>query len=149
MTWSAHVTVAAIIEHNDHFLMVEEYDNKGNLVLNQPAGHLEEDESLIIAVTRETLEETGWPFEAESLVGIYRWKIPPNGSTYVRFCFRGSCQNDLPQQTLDSDIVRTVWMNLCDLEHNKHRLRSPLVLTCIKDHLAGQSASLSLLHDIS
>ncbi len=149
MSWFPHVTVAAIIEVDGHFLMVEEFDADGNPVLNQPAGHLEENETLLDAVAREALEETGWSFQAETLVGIYQWKIPPNGATYIRFCFRGSSQSSLPQQPLDSDIIRTVWMTRQELETNKHRLRSPLVLTCIEDHLAGQYAPLDLLHDIS
>ncbi len=148
MNWLPHVTVAAIIEQNGCFLMVEELDTEGNLVLNQPAGHLEEGESLLEAVARESLEETGWPFQAETLVGIYHWKVPPDGATYVRFCFRGTSQNNLPQQPLDSDIIRTVWMSRQELETNRHRLRSPLVLTCVEDHLTGQSAPLDLLHEI-
>lgn len=148
MSWNPHVTVAVIIERNGQFLMVEELDAKGSRVLNQPAGHLEENESLLAAASREALEETGWPFTPESLIGIYRWKIPPEGATYVRFCLYGSCNDSQPQRPLDPDILRTLWMDRESLIDNQHRLRSPLVLTCIDHYLAGQRAPLHLLHDV-
>jgi len=149
MSWFPHMTVAAIIEMKGRFLMVEELDAEGNRVLNQPAGHLEEDESLLEAVSREALEETGWPFHPEALVGIYRWKIPPDGATYVRACFSGISDDTLPLQRLDSDIIRTIWMDYKEIVANSHRLRSPLVLTCIDHYRAGQRAPLTLLHDIT
>ncbi len=111
MNWAPHVTVAAIIEQDKRFLMVEEIDADGQLVINQPAGHLEENENLLDAVAREALEETGWLFMPETLVGIYQWKVPSNGITYLRICFRGTSHCSLPQQPLDSDITRTIWMS--------------------------------------
>ena len=88
MSWAPHTTVAALIERDGRFLMVEESPDGGPTVFNQPAGHLEPGESLTQAVIRETREETGWGFIPHALIGIYRWQVPENGRTYLRFCFQ-------------------------------------------------------------
>jgi len=147
--WKPSVTVAAIIEHEGRFLMVEEEAGDG-LRLNQPAGHLEPGEALTEAVVRETLEETACDFVPTALVGMY---LSCNVSsrraeadvTYLRFAFAGTLglQHD---RALDSGIVGTRWMTRDALAACPERHRSPLVLRCIDDYLAGQRAPLSLLH---
>jgi len=129
--------------------MVEELDRDGNLVLNQPAGHLEEAESLADAVIRETREETAWGFLPEYLVGVYRWQVPPAGNTYLRFCFYGSCHDHQPDLPLDEGIQRAIWLSRDELTANRSRLRSPLVLRCIDDYLAGCRYPLELLNDLA
>lgn len=147
MVWKPHVTVAAIIEDNGRFLMVEEEDN-GRVVYNQPAGHLEPEESLIEAVVRETREETAWPFEPQALTGIYRW-IHSNDKTFLRFAFCGQ-QGEAPsQEPIDKDILRVLWLNLEELQklEQQSRLRSPLVMQCVIDYQQGHRFPLSCLQD--
>ncbi|UCE88475.1 MAG: NUDIX hydrolase [Pseudomonadota bacterium] len=146
MIWTPHVTVAAIIAHEERFLLVEEDDN-GRRVLNQPAGHLEPDESLLDAVVRETLEETGWRFAPHAIIGIYRWTNPVDDVTYVRFCFAGEHSDFDPDHELDPDIVRTVWKSRAEIAAAHSALRSPLVLRSIDDYLAGRRYSTDLLGD--
>ena len=146
--WRPHVTVAALAERDGRFLMVEE-EADGTLVYNQPAGHLDEGESLLTAVARETLEETAWCFEPQALVGIYRWRHPRNGVTYLRFCFSGVCRDHDPHRALDTGIRRALWLSLSDLVNAAERLRSPLVLRCIQDYLAGVRHPLELLIDVN
>jgi len=146
MPWKPHVTVAAVVERNSRFLIVEEVSD-GQLVYNQPAGHLDEGESLIKAAVRETLEETAWSFTPEALVGIYRWHNPDNNSTYLRVCFTGQCTIHDPNQRLDAGIVRAEWLSRAELSASG-RLRSPLVLRCIDDYLAGIRYPLNLLSDL-
>lgn len=144
MAWKPHVTVAAIVERDKRFLMVEE-NISGSLVINQPAGHLEQGESLVDAVKRETNEETGWNFEPAFVIGIHLWQHPENSTTFLRVSFAGYCTEYNPDQELDKGIVRAVWLSRSDLEHRKHLLRSPLVLRCIDDYLEGNRYPLSLL----
>jgi len=118
------------------FLMVEERI-KGSLVLNQPAGHLEKGETLIDAVIRETREETAWRFAPDALVGTYLWRNPDTDRTFLRFAFCGSVDDHRAAQALDSGIVRAVWMSHEQLLAQPGRLRSPLVLRCLDDFLAG------------
>ncbi len=146
MPWKPHVTVAAVIERNSRFLTVEEVSD-GQLVYNQPAGHLDEGESLITAVVRETQEETAWSFTPEALVGIYRWRNPDNNSTYLRVCFTGQCTSHDPNQRLDTGIVRAEWLSRAELDASG-RLRSPMVMRCIDDYLAGIRYPLDLLSDL-
>ncbi len=148
MEWSAHTTVAALVERDGHYLMVEETTRAGLHVFNQPAGHLEPGESLLQAVIRETREETAWGFTPEGLVGIYRWQVPPDGPTYLRFCFYGHCQDHRPSQPLDDGILRALWLTREELTAAPLRLRSPMVLRCIDDYLAGARHPLTLLHDL-
>ena len=149
MTWYPHATVAAIIEQDNRFLMVKEKPSDGEIVYNQPAGHLDEGEGLIQAVIRETREETAWRFTPEGLVGVYRWQVPPNGATYLRFCFHGLVDAHQPELDLDTEIIEAVWMSLDELEAMQDQLRSPMVLRCIRDFRAGQQAPLHILTDLS
>ena len=145
--WKPHVTVAAVIEREGRFLLVEEETADG-LRFNQPAGHLEAGESLVEAAVRETLEETAYPFTPEYLTGIYQWPRPQGDSVYLRFAFGGRAGEPETGRKLDDGIVRAVWMTLDELEATRSRHRSPLVLQCVKDWLAGRRYGLELLwHD--
>ena len=106
--WAPHVTVAAIIQREGKFLLVEENVN-GKTVINQPAGHLDNNESLFDAVVRETLEETRWEFVPKYISGIYRW-IHDNGETYLRICFVGYVTKEHTDKELDVDIEQAVWL---------------------------------------
>lgn len=137
------VTVAAVAERNGRFLIVEE-DIRGRLMLNQPAGHLEAAEDLIQAVVREAREETGHAFVPEALLGVYLWARPEDGLTYLRIAFRGEVDAE-PRGALDHGIVRTVWLSRDELLAMQPRHRSPLVLRCVDDHIAGVRHPLSVL----
>lgn len=147
MVWKPDVTVAAVVERDGAFLLVEEQAT-GQLVLNQPAGHLEDRESLIEAVIRETREETAWGFEPEFLVGIYLWKSPVDHRSFLRIAFGGQCRDHDPEQELDHGILRTHWLTRAKLLPQQNRLRSPMVLYCIDDYLAGVRHQLDLLNHI-
>jgi len=149
MQWKPNVVVAAIIRQDDRYLLVEELSDDGRQVLNQPAGHLEKDETLIDAVKREVLEETAWTFQPESLIGIYLRPDPASGITYLRFCFYGSCIHHYADRKLDDGIVRTLWMNHGQILAASDRMRSPLVIQCLHDYLSGQSYPLEILHTIA
>lgn len=144
MVWKPDVTVAAIVEEDGRFLMVEERI-RGRLVYNQPAGHLESGESLIDAVIRESREETAWEFEPEALVGFYLWSHV-EGVTTLRACFTGRAITHHPGETLDDGIVKALWLTRDDLAQRRSELRTPLVLKCIDDYLGGQRVPLSVLH---
>jgi 8-oxo-dGTP pyrophosphatase MutT (NUDIX family) len=137
MGWNPEVTVAAVVRREGRFLMVEERID-GQLVLNQPAGHLEDGETLVDAVIRETREETAWRFVPRALVGTYLWRNPANGRTFLRFAFCGDVDEHRPGQPLDTGIVRAVWLSPAELAARPPRLRSPLVLRCIDDFLQGR-----------
>ena len=147
MIWKPHATVAAIIEHNNKFLMVEELI-LGEAVFIQPAGHLEPDESIIDAVIRETREETAWQFVPEAVTGIYLWKHPDNGETFLRVAICGSCKNHDAQQPLDKEIIQAVWKGRHELVAEPEKLRSPMVINCIDDYLAGKRYPLDMLIDM-
>ena len=144
MVWKPHVTVAAVIEQNQRFLFVEEQTSSG-LQFNQPAGHLEQGEDLIAAVKREVLEETAWQFEPEYIVSIQLWRRNPEFPSFIRVCFSGRCHSHNPTQQLDEGIVATHWLTRDQIEAERHRLRSPLVLISIDEYLSGQRHPLSLL----
>lgn len=146
--WKPHVTVAAVIERDGRFLFVEENTRDG-LRLNQPAGHLEAGESLIDACVRETLEETTYAFTPTHLLGTYLWRSEANSVTYLRFAFVGRLGEPDTTRALDEGIVRTLWLSADALEARSETHRSPLVMQCVHDHLAGQRFSLDLLstHD--
>jgi ADP-ribose pyrophosphatase YjhB (NUDIX family) len=148
MVWKPHTTVAAIIERDSKFLMVEELIH-GERVFNQPAGHLDPDEGLIDAVIRETQEESAWQFVPEAVTGIYLWKHPENGKTFLRFAVCGSCKNHDPEQTLDDGILAAVWKTREELLENPLTLRSPMVIKCIDDYLAGKRYPLDMLVNVS
>jgi 8-oxo-dGTP pyrophosphatase MutT (NUDIX family) len=143
--WKPSVTVAAIIERREgdtsRFLLVEEHTPEG-LKLNNPAGHLDAQESPLQAVIREALEETACVFTPDRLVGVYlsRFQRPARNEdvTYLRFAFGGSVGEPDPNRKLDDGIVRTLWMTLPELRESRARHRSPHVLGCIKDYLAGR-----------
>lgn len=147
MIWTPHVTVAAIVERDGKFLFVEEED-RGALMINQPAGHLDEGESLLHAVVRETQEETAWRFTPEFLLGVYRWRAPHNSVTYIRFAFVGQVHDHDPQQKLDDGIVRTLWLSADEVAREAQRHRSPQVQRCVNDYRAGKRYPLDCLHDI-
>ncbi len=144
MIWKPNVTVAAIVEQDGRFLLVEEHTSLG-IRLNQPAGHLEEDESLLTAVARETLEETAYEFEPQHLVGVYRWPAPQSDITYLRFAFAGRTLTHYPERTLDEGIIRAVWMTPQEISACQAQHRSPLVLRCVEDYLSGKCYPLDLL----
>jgi len=147
MIWKPHATVAAIIERDGKFLMVEELIN-GQRLFNQPAGHLDPDESLLDAVIRETREETAWHFVAEAVTGIYLWKHPDNGETFLRIAFCGQCSDHNPGQALDDGILQAVWMTRDELGQQKQQLRSPMVINCIDDYMTGKRYPLDVLNTI-
>jgi 8-oxo-dGTP pyrophosphatase MutT (NUDIX family) len=144
-----NVTVAAIIERDGRFLLVEEESADG-LKLNNPAGHIEPGESPVQGCAREALEETGRRFEATGLVGVYlaRAKRDSTGedTTYLRFAFCGTCGEPEPGRALDTGIVRTLWMTADEIRASAPRHRSPLLLRCIEDYVAGQRHPLSLVY---
>lgn len=146
MQWKPNVTVAAIACKDGKFLLVEEIADE-RTVFNQPAGHLEEGESLLDAIKREVLEETRWHFQPEKLIGIYLYPNPLLGITYLRFCFAGACTEEDPERSLDAGILRTVWMTREELEGNRDKMRSPMVIQCIEDYLSGSSYSLDILNN--
>ena len=139
--WSPSTTVAAIIEDGGRYLLVEEHTPEG-LKLNNPAGHLDPGESPEQGVVREALEETARRFTPQALVGVYlsRFVRPATGEdvTYLRFAYCGSVGDELPGRTLDHGIVRTLWMAPDEIRASAARHRSPLLLHCIEDHLAGR-----------
>lgn len=142
--WKPNVTVAAVVESNGGFLLVEEQTADG-LRYNQPAGHLEEGESLLDAVIRETLEESARHFTPTALVGIYQYRKPASPVTYLRFAFTGevSAPEDRP---LDTGILRALWMPATDIRACRERHRSPLLMQCVEDYIAGRRYPLQLLH---
>jgi len=144
MIWKPHVTVAAVVQRDGKFLLVEEETDAG-LAFNQPAGHLEEGESLVDAVIRETLEETAYHFKPTHLVGIYNWKHPSKGMTYLRFAFAGELRGFEAGRKLDDGIVAARWLTLDEVKATQARHRSPLILRCVEDALAGKSYPLDLL----
>lgn len=146
--WKPSVTVAAIIERDGRFLLVEEQTSDG-ICFNQPAGHLDPGESLEQAVTRETMEEAAHDFTPTALVGVYMSRYLSSRTnqevTYLRFAFAGEL-GDFYNQPLDDGILRTVWMTYAELEDSQYKHRSPLVMKCVDDYLNGKRAPLSLLY---
>ena len=140
--WQPDVTVATIVVRDGRLLLVEE-SVRGELVLNQPAGHLEPDETLIEAARRETLEETGWQVEPTAFVGAYQWKAPvaPDGSGgrhYLRMAFEARAVSHETDRALDEGIVRALWLSPEELLAARARHRSPLVWRVVEDYLAGR-----------
>ncbi len=147
MVWKPNVVVAAIVEREGKFLLVEE-EADGAIVLNQPAGHLDEGESLIEAVKRETLEEAAWHIEPEALLSVYRWTRPEKSITYLRFAFIGRALRHEPERQLDHGIVRALWLTAAEIRNEAARHRSPQVQICLNDYLSGQRYPLDLLKDV-
>jgi 8-oxo-dGTP pyrophosphatase MutT (NUDIX family) len=144
MVWRPDVTVAAVAERDGEFLFVEERAG-GRVVLNQPAGHLENGETLIEAVARETLEETGWVFVPEAVIGLYVWQPEHGARSFLRISFAGRLTVHDPDRPLDRGILRTRWLDPVQLAELRPRHRSPLVARCVDDYLAGIRYPLELL----
>jgi ADP-ribose pyrophosphatase YjhB (NUDIX family) len=141
--WKPSVTVAAVVERDGRFLLVEE-NIDGRLVLNQPAGHLDPGESLIAACRREVLEETAHHFEPQALVGVYRWHFAKKDKTFIRFLFSGRVTGVEDGRELDKGIVRAPWLTATEIDARKSDHRSPLVAQCMADYLAGKRYPLDL-----
>lgn len=144
MVWKPNVTVAAIIERNGRFLLVEEETPSG-LRFNQPAGHLEEGEDLLSAAIREVREEAAWQFEPQSLVAVQLWRKNPQATTFLRVCLAGVCHSHDPGQPLDTGIVATHWLTRDEIAVQAQRLRSLLVLEGVERYLAGQRFPLDIV----
>jgi len=144
--WKPHVVVAAVIEEDGRFLLVEEETNEG-LRFNQPAGHLEDGESLLDAVRREVFEETAHHFEPEALLGVYRWRHP-KGHTYMRFAFTGKVTGFDSTAPLDTGILRAVWMTPEEIAAQAARHRSPIVARCLADYLTARRYPLELINEL-
>jgi NADH pyrophosphatase NudC (nudix superfamily) len=142
MIWKPHVTVAAVIERQQRFLLVEEQGSFG-IDFNQPAGHLEKNETLIEAVKREVFEETAWQFEPKHLVSVQLWRKTIDES-FLRVCFSGEVHSHNPNQLLDKGILNAHWLTYTEILSKQDKLRSPLVLDSIDDYLKGTRHPLSL-----
>lgn len=146
MIWKPNVVVAAIVERDGRFLLVEEKAD-GHIVLNQPAGHLDEGETLIQAVIRETLEETAWHIEPTALLGVYRWPHLTKDITYLRFAFIARALREEAGRTLDEGCLRALWLTPEEIRAERPRHRSPQVERCLDDYLAGTCYPLELLRE--
>ena len=145
MSWHPHTTVACIVEDNGRFLMVEE-KNQGQTAFNQPAGHLDENETLYEAALRETLEETAWEVKLDAFLGIYQYQSPNNDVTYIRHCFISSPVKHCPELKLDKDIIAAHWLSAEEILASDFKARSPIVGKVLQDYLAGQRYPLSLVY---
>ena len=146
MSWKPDITVAAIVEDAGRFLIVEERI-RGQRVYNQPAGHVESGENLLAAVVRETLEETAWSFEPEWFLGVYPWHSTGGQRSTLRFAFSGRVHSHEPARRLDAPVIATHWLTRAQLQSPPRALRTPLVLRCIDDYLAGQRLPLTAIND--
>jgi len=147
MVWKPNVTVAAVLEDNGKFLFVHENSDSGP-VLNQPAGHLEDNESLLDAAQREILEETAYEFTPEYLIGIYQYRLPAGNTTYLRFCFTGQITGQR-ESALDPDIIQIMWLSRQELKDQDISLRSPLVNLSLDDYERGQRLPLDIIQTIT
>jgi 8-oxo-dGTP pyrophosphatase MutT (NUDIX family) len=145
--WRPHVTVACVVVRDDRYLMVEE-EVGGRLAYNQPAGHLDDGESLVAAAVRETLEETGWTIELEHFLGVHQWRSTEHGEGVVRFSFAARALTHDPGRPLDDGIRRAVWLTRAEIAALGGRLRSPMVLLSIDAWLAGQRLPLGTLSSL-
>ena len=144
MIWKPNVTVAAVIERDGKFLLVEEETTQG-VRFNQPAGHLEAHESILDSVTREVLEESAYHFVPQHLLGIYRWHSADSNTTYLRFAFTGTITGHEAGRPLDTGILQAVWLTPDEIRATQARHRSPLVLRCVEDYLDNKRYPLDLL----
>ena len=145
LIWKPNVTVAAVIERDGRFLMIEERTEDGEM-FNQPAGHLDPGESLIEGAIRETLEESAYAFAPTALLGIYQYHHESNDTTYLRFAFTGEVTGHDPARALDEGIIRAAWLTVNEIRGHGTRHRTPLVMRCIEDYLAGRRYPLDLIH---
>ncbi|MGE0371760.1 MAG: NUDIX hydrolase [Gammaproteobacteria bacterium] len=143
MRWKPHVTVAAVVEREGRFLMVEE-EAENRIVYNQPAGHLEQGESLLDAVVRETREETGWRIRPTAVVGIHQW-TSPGARSFLRVAFACDALDHDPALAPDDSIRAVMWLTRADVAARGGALRSPMVIKCIDDFIAGKCYPLDLL----
>ena len=143
MIWTPHATVAVVVEKDGKYLMVEEICH-GETVYNQPAGHVDECESILDAATRETMEETGWKVKLDTFIGLYTYKAPSNGVTYYRMCFAATAIQKITDK-LDTDIISEHWLSYDEIVNLKPQLRSPLVKQCIDDFINNEHYPLSLI----
>jgi len=143
--WAPHVTVATVVVRDGRLLLVEEAID-GRQVLNQPAGHLEPDETLAEAACRETLEETGWTVRLSAFIGTYQWTAP-DGTPFLRFAYAAEPLSQDPARPLDDGILRALWLTPAELKADPSRLRSPLVWEVVADYLAGQRHPLSIVRE--
>lgn len=145
--WEPHVTVAVVVERDGRFLVVEEEAELGRVVYNQPAGHVEKGETLEQAAVREALEETGWDVKLTAFLGLYVYTPPFNHDlTYYRACYLADGVKHHAERALDDGILRALWLTRDELAATE-RLRSPLVLRCVEDAIAGQRFPLALVHE--
>jgi len=144
MTYGIDVTVAAVIENDNRFLMVEELVT-GKRVFNQPAGHVESGESLLDAAVRETFEETGYTFQPSQFLGLYLWQKPDSNRSFLRIAFSGPAVAPAHAALLDDGILAPHWLSREELLQRERRLRSPMVLRCIDAYLAGTRYPLEAL----
>lgn len=147
MTKNIDVTVAAMVESRGRFLFVEEQAG-GRVVFNQPAGHLELGESLTEAVVRETLEETGFSFQPDALLGLYLWQSEEANSTFLRIAFTGIAEAPISRPELDTGIIATHWLTRDQIVARASQLRSPMVLRCIDDYEANIRHPLSVISEL-
>ena len=145
MIWTPHSTVAVVVKKDNRYLMVEERCS-GKTVFNQPAGHVDKDESIFEAAVRETVEETGWEVELEAIVGMYTYKAPSNGVTYYRICFAANAVKKVTDE-LDTDIISEHWLSYNEIINKGDELRSPLVKKCIDDFQANKRLPLSFIYE--
>jgi len=145
--WHPRVTVATVVPHDGRFLLVEE-EVHGRRVINQPAGHLESDETLQAAALRETLEETGWEVELEALLGVQQWTSTQSGSHFVRFTFAARTLRHDPTRPLDTGILGVVWLSRDEVAAAGERLRSPMVLQGIDDWIGGRRLPLDAIRSL-
>ena len=143
MIWTPHATVAVVVEKDDKYLLVEEICH-GKTVFNQPAGHVDEGESILNAAIRETMEETGWEVKLDAFIGLYTYKAPSNGITYYRMCFAATAIRKITDQ-LDTGIISEHWLSYDEVVNLKSQLRSPLVKKCIDDFRDNIRYPLSLI----
>jgi 8-oxo-dGTP pyrophosphatase MutT (NUDIX family) len=143
--WKPSVTVAAVIERDGRFLLVEEEDPDGRHVYNQPAGHWEPDETLVEACVREALEETTWRCAPRHLVGIYRWHYAPVDNTFLRFTFACEALGQDSSRQLDKEIIRALWLTVDEIRALTPSHRSPLVMLSVDDYLAGRRWPLEVI----
>ncbi len=136
LIWCPHVTVATVVPRDGRFLLVEE-TVRGQLVLNQPAGHLDPDETLQDAAVRETLEETGWDVSLTGLLGVQQWTSISSGDQFIRFTFAAQPLVHHTERELDVGIVRALWLSRDEIVASTERLRSPMVLASVDDFLGG------------
>lgn len=146
--WQPDVTVATVVVRDGRLLMVEE-QVQGELVLNQPAGHLEPDESLVEAALRETLEETGWEVALTAFIGAYQWTSPRDGKQFLRMAFAAEPRRHDPTRPLDEGIVQALWLTPAELAGESARHRSPVVWRVAEDFLAGRRLPLQALTQVT